>query len=79
MALPQIKRAPQRPESIKLVLGGFLAQKCGFRKTTESVVARKTRGNMASARAVAGRLANPYMDAVFGSGRSNCENGAFQP
>ena len=61
------------------MLGGFLAQKRGFCKTAESVVALKTRGNMAMAHAVAGRPANPYMDAVFGTGRSNCENGAFQP
>ena len=79
MALPQIKRAPQRPESIKLVLGGFLAQKRAFCKTTDSVVRRKLRGNMALPGAVAGRLASPYMDANFGAGRSNCKNGAFQP
>jgi len=79
MALPQIKRAPQRPESIKLVLGGFLAQKRGFCKTTESVVRHKLRGNMALPGPVAGRRASPYMGAVFGAGRSNSKNGAFQP
>jgi len=79
MALPQIKRAPQRPESIKLVLGGFLAQKRGFCKTAESVVCHKPRGNMALPHAVAGRRANPYMGAVFGAGRPNSKSGAYQP
>jgi len=80
MALPQIKRAPRRPESINLVLGGLLQQKRGFCKGAECVVhSDGPRGNIAPLGAVAGSGASPYMGAVSGCGRSLSENGVFQP
>jgi hypothetical protein len=77
--LPQIKRAPQRPESINLVLGGFLQQKIGFCKGRERVGVNKWRGNIAPGLAVAAFRAKPYMDAHAGRGRPPSRNGALQP
>jgi hypothetical protein len=77
--LPQIKRAPWRPESINLVLGGFLQQKIGFCKGTERFGVNKWRGNMDGSHAVAGPDACPYMGAIAGKRRPTSRSGAFQP
>jgi hypothetical protein len=77
--LPQIKRAPRRPESINLVLGGFLQQKIGFCKGAECFGVNKWRGNMDDPHPVAGRGACPYMGAIAGRGRPSSRSGVFQP
>jgi hypothetical protein len=77
--LPQIKRAPRRPESINLVLGGFLQQKIGFCKGAERFGVNNWRGNMDGPLAVAGPGACPYMGAIAGKRRPTSTSGAFQP
>ncbi len=77
--MPQIKRAPWRPESINLVLGGFLQQKIGFRKGTERADVKNRRGNIARRGAVAGFGGSPYMGADAGQCRSLSKDGVIQP
>jgi hypothetical protein len=77
--LPQIKRAPRRPESINLVLGGFLQQKIGFCKGAERIGVNKWRDDMDGSHPVAGLGGSPYMDAIAGPCRLSSRNGTLQP